>query len=120
MKLLRFDDEGTARLGVVRGDDIVVLDGWASMLAIIAGADLGFVIVHHVRLEALRQRSNLVCEEAGDCWDHLEAGAAKLSHQHEHQNQKGEPGLPNAGPLPCLGIVRAPSEVLHILACQRQ
>ena len=37
MKLLRFDDEGTARLGVVRGDDIVVLDGWASMLAIIAG-----------------------------------------------------------------------------------
>lgn len=37
MKLLRFDDNGTARLGVVRGDDIVVLDGWASMLAIIAG-----------------------------------------------------------------------------------
>lgn len=37
MKLLRFDDNGTARLGVVRGDEIVVLDGWASMLAIIAG-----------------------------------------------------------------------------------
>jgi 2-keto-4-pentenoate hydratase/2-oxohepta-3-ene-1,7-dioic acid hydratase in catechol pathway len=37
VKLLRFDDEGTARLGVVRGDDIVVLDGWASMLAVIAG-----------------------------------------------------------------------------------
>lgn len=37
MKLLRFDDNGTARLGVVRGDDIVVLDGWASMLAIVAG-----------------------------------------------------------------------------------
>ena len=37
MKLLRFDDKGTPRLGVVRGDDIVVLDGWASMLAIIAG-----------------------------------------------------------------------------------
>lgn len=37
MKLLRFDDNGTARLGVVRGDNIVVLDGWASMLAVIAG-----------------------------------------------------------------------------------
>lgn len=37
MKLLRFDDNGTARLGVARGDDIVVLDGWATMLAIIAG-----------------------------------------------------------------------------------
>jgi 2-keto-4-pentenoate hydratase/2-oxohepta-3-ene-1,7-dioic acid hydratase in catechol pathway len=37
MKLLRFDDGGAAQLGVVRGDDIVVLDGWPSMTAIIAG-----------------------------------------------------------------------------------
>ncbi|WP_430420745.1 fumarylacetoacetate hydrolase family protein [Phenylobacterium sp.] len=37
MKLLRFDDNGTARLGVARGDAIVVLDGWDTMLAIVAG-----------------------------------------------------------------------------------
>jgi 2-keto-4-pentenoate hydratase/2-oxohepta-3-ene-1,7-dioic acid hydratase in catechol pathway len=37
VRLLRFDDNGTARTGVVRGDDIVVLDGWPTMGAIIEG-----------------------------------------------------------------------------------
>jgi 2-keto-4-pentenoate hydratase/2-oxohepta-3-ene-1,7-dioic acid hydratase in catechol pathway len=43
MRFLRFDDSGVARLGVVRGDDIVPLDGLASeyptMLSIIGGGD---------------------------------------------------------------------------------
>lgn len=54
MKLLRFDDEGTARLGVVRGDDIVVLDGWASMLAIIAGGSEALADVARQRDSAAR------------------------------------------------------------------
>lgn len=54
MKLLRFDDNGTARLGVVRGDDIVVVDGWASMLAIIAGGTEALADVARQRDAAAR------------------------------------------------------------------
>lgn len=54
MKLLRFDDEGMARLGVVRGDDIVLLDGWASMLAIIAGGSEALADVARQRDSAAR------------------------------------------------------------------
>ena len=54
MKLLRFDDKGTARLGVARGDDIVVLDGWATMLAIIAGGAEALADVARQRNAAAR------------------------------------------------------------------
>jgi hypothetical protein len=41
MKLLRFDDDGKARLGVVKGEEIIPLDALAvdypTMLAIIEG-----------------------------------------------------------------------------------
>jgi 2-keto-4-pentenoate hydratase/2-oxohepta-3-ene-1,7-dioic acid hydratase in catechol pathway len=49
MKLLRYDDAGTARLGVIKGGAIVPLDGIAdrypTMLAIVAGGDAALAAV---------------------------------------------------------------------------
>lgn len=41
MKLLRFDDNGTARLGALRGEDIVVIDlpAYPTMMSIVAGGE---------------------------------------------------------------------------------
>jgi 2-keto-4-pentenoate hydratase/2-oxohepta-3-ene-1,7-dioic acid hydratase in catechol pathway len=47
VKLLRFNDNGTARLGVLRGEEIVVLEGWPTMLSIVEGGDAALADVRH-------------------------------------------------------------------------
>ena len=56
MKLLRFNDSGKARLGVVQGDEIIPLDGLAAeyptMLAIIGGGDAALNRVREIAAKA--------------------------------------------------------------------